>query len=153
MFESVVFFEPYRAVLQALQDFSYETFPMLDYFLGCEKNRTPALYLEDSSVIQLKCAAKDPHHIFCPMESLSWPSATALGLDEKQHQAFIAALTSRLSLIQGPPGTGKTFLALKIVNALLDNKQLWQAEMDNEEMLSKLRHHRELSPNWRLRNR
>ena len=49
MFESVAFFEPYRAILQVLQDFSYETFPMLDYFLGWEKNPSPPGYLKESS--------------------------------------------------------------------------------------------------------
>jgi len=48
MLESVVFFEPYRAVLQVLQDFTYDNFPMIEYFLGWEKNPVAPNYLEDA---------------------------------------------------------------------------------------------------------
>ena len=35
------------------------------------------------------------------------------------------ALTQKLSIIQGPPGTGKTYIGLKIVEILLQNKAKW----------------------------
>ena len=39
------------------------------------------------------------------------------------------ALTQELSLIQGPPGTGKTYIGLKIVEILLQNKNIWDPHM------------------------
>ncbi|XP_057379532.1 NFX1-type zinc finger-containing protein 1-like [Daphnia carinata] len=53
------------------------------------------------------------------------PNANELGLDPSQCTALYAALTQKISVIQGPPGTGKTYLALKIVQTLLKNKQHW----------------------------
>ncbi|CAH1277477.1 ZNFX1, partial [Branchiostoma lanceolatum] len=54
-----------------------------------------------------------------------WPSADALHLDESQYRAVKMALTKEFSVIQGPPGTGKTYIGLKIVQALLENKRVW----------------------------
>ncbi|CAH1269010.1 ZNFX1 [Branchiostoma lanceolatum] len=54
-----------------------------------------------------------------------WPSADALHLDESQYRAVKMALTKEFSVIQGPPGTGKTYIGLKIVQALLENKKVW----------------------------
>ena len=53
------------------------------------------------------------------------PDHGMLKLDPTQAQAFYAALTQKLAVIQGPPGTGKTYLGLKIVKVLLDNKDHW----------------------------
>ena len=53
------------------------------------------------------------------------PDADILGLDPSQAEALYAALTQKLVVIQGPPGTGKTFLGLKIVQVLLQNKAYW----------------------------
>lgn len=139
MLESVAFFEPYRAVLQVLQGFTYETFPMLEHFLGWEKEAMPPAYLQPSSVYTLRNAKNEEVIVYSPMELFSWPPADQLGLDVKQHQALHAALTSRVALVQGPPGTGKTFLALKILNSLLDNKGLWQGQANNEDILKMLR--------------
>ena len=58
----------------------------------------------------------------------NWPDRESLGLNESQMRAFKLALTKEFALIQGPPGTGKTFVGLKIAQALLDNKSLWQDE-------------------------
>ena len=58
----------------------------------------------------------------------NWPDRESLGLNESQMRAFQLALTKEFALIQGPPGTGKTFVGLKIAQALLDNKSLWQDE-------------------------
>ena len=55
----------------------------------------------------------------------SLPDAETLGLDPSQAEALYAALTRKLVVIQGPPGTGKTFLGLKIVETLLNNRQYW----------------------------
>ena len=46
-------------------------------------------------------------------------------LDQSQLEAIRMALTQRVSVIQGPPGTGKTYIGLKIVQALLINRGIW----------------------------
>lgn len=48
----------------------------------------------------------------------SWPKSD---MEDNQLVAFKSALLQKLTLIQGPPGTGKTFVALKILQALLNN--------------------------------
>lgn len=153
MLESSVFFEPYRAVLQVLQNFTYDTFPMMEYFLGWEKEKFPPLFLEKSPTYALRNVKDDtPSKIMNLMEFASWPSAEELGLDKRQHEALHAALTSRVALIQGPPGTGKTFLALRILRSLLDNKNLWQGKTgDTQELLMKL--HCTYGDNWHVKNK
>lgn len=46
------------------------------------------------------------------------------GLDHGQCQGLVAALTREYALIQGPPGTGKSYLGVKLVQALLEVKQV-----------------------------
>lgn len=43
-------------------------------------------------------------------------------LDDKQQVAVKHALTNELALIQGPPGTGKSFTGVKLIEALLENR-------------------------------
>ena len=59
------------------------------------------------------------------LNTLSWPKAETLHLDESQLKAVQTALTKEFAIIQGPPGTGKTYIGLKIVKALLHNKSAW----------------------------
>ena len=54
-----------------------------------------------------------------------WPSVEHVQLDQSQLEAIRMALTQRVSVIQGPPGTGKTYIGLKIVQALLMNRDIW----------------------------
>jgi len=53
-----------------------------------------------------------------------WPQdlASYTTMDAAQLAALKQILTKRLALVQGPPGTGKTFLALKALHAILDNR-------------------------------
>ena len=55
----------------------------------------------------------------------NFPSTQELNLDASQREALLTALTRKVAVIQGPPGTGKTYLGLKIVQVLLDNRQYW----------------------------
>ena len=43
-------------------------------------------------------------------------------MDESQKTAFEQALQNRVALIQGPPGTGKTYIGIKLVETLLEQK-------------------------------
>ena len=54
-----------------------------------------------------------------------WPTVDQVQLDQSQLEAMKMALTQRVSVIQGPPGTGKTYIGLKIVQALLTNRDIW----------------------------
>ena len=58
----------------------------------------------------------------------NWPPCSSLALDQSQRQALHCALFKELAIIQGPPGTGKTFIGIKIVKYLLNNKHLWQSD-------------------------
>ena len=64
------------------------------------------------------------------LEGDSWPPADLLHLDESQFQAIRTALTKEFVITQGPPGTGKTYIGLKIVKALLHNKDVWTINPD-----------------------
>ena len=111
MIESSVFYEPYRAVLEALQSFDYDSFPMIDYILGMETRPDAPIYLRQCTSYSLPTGSS-MKTISDVTNVKSWLSPDHLGLDERQHQALVAALTRRLSLIQGPPGTGKTYLGI-----------------------------------------
>uniref|UniRef100_A0A1B0CT64 Uncharacterized protein n=2 Tax=Lutzomyia longipalpis TaxID=7200 RepID=A0A1B0CT64_LUTLO len=95
-----ILFEPIYQNLKALKRFSTKTLPMGEYFVNYEKS--PRL----------------PDGIY------KQKNFEALGMNEKQFEAFTLALTQKLSLIQGPPGTGKTSVALNIVQHLLPNTSL-----------------------------
>jgi helicase required for RNAi-mediated heterochromatin assembly 1 len=44
-------------------------------------------------------------------------------MDPGQLRALKAVLTREVAVVQGPPGTGKTYLALKAMKAILDNRE------------------------------
>ncbi|RWS24443.1 NFX1-type zinc finger-containing protein 1-like protein, partial [Leptotrombidium deliense] len=62
------------------------------------------------------------------LDKSSWPTAEEFRMDESQLNALKDALTREVSIIQGPPGTGKTFIGLRIVEALMNNRQYWDAD-------------------------
>lgn len=57
-----------------------------------------------------------------------WPSCDQTELDNSQMKGLQMALTQEIAVIQGPPGTGKTYIGLKIVEALLHNKDVWNTD-------------------------
>lgn len=122
LLESKIYFEPYFAVLTAMQKINADNFPMERYFIQCEKQMNLPQYLEDEKYLKFK------NKFVLPLKNdeKTWPSAKELKLDESQLEAFKNALTQDLAIIQGPPGTGKTFIALQIVRCLLENKSKWR---------------------------
>ena len=64
-------------------------------------------------------------HSFDVSRSECWPSVDQIQLDQSQLKAMKMALTQKVSVIQGPPGTGKTYIGMKIVQALLTNRNIW----------------------------
>ncbi len=140
MVESVAYFEAYRHVLKRLQEVitlhEIETMPFKQYIVDCSFDDIPLpLYTRYQQltgrvrfnlqgVITFKRSCR--HSTTIDLTDLStWPKAEVTDLDHSQMEAVKAAMTQDLSVIQGPPGTGKTYIGLKIVQALLANRQVW----------------------------
>lgn len=119
MVECNVYFEPYYVVLNALQKIDAESFPMEKYIIRVDPQMSSPAYLTAKTVFQISSANVRL------LDSNSWPSEGHLKLNTTQYQAFKAGLTQEFCIIQGPPGTGKTYLGLKIVRTLLQNKSAW----------------------------
>lgn len=152
MLESVAFFEPYWAVLLVLQKFTYDNFPMMNYFLGLETVPSTPIYVHKTSTYTLRTSNDQLVNIGNLIDLSLWPSPDQLGLDDRQHAALQAALTSQVSLIQGPPGTGKTFLALRILRSLMDNKSQWYGKWGaTKQLLQQL--HASNANTWYERNK
>ncbi|XP_014219353.1 NFX1-type zinc finger-containing protein 1-like [Copidosoma floridanum] len=121
LLESKIFFEPYFVVLSAMQKINETNFPMERYLIQAKTSVKLPRYLEDVNYLTFEDKFMLPLH-----GGGDWPPAAELTLDESQYGAFKSALTQEFAVIQGPPGTGKTFIALKIVRALLENSTKWK---------------------------
>uniref|UniRef100_A0A8D0KWH1 Zinc finger NFX1-type containing 1 n=1 Tax=Strix occidentalis caurina TaxID=311401 RepID=A0A8D0KWH1_STROC len=139
MVETTAYFEAYRHVLEGLQEIQEEDIPFQKYIVECDVQVEKPTYLTMDTAYNFAPLMEDPlsdaemHpdglrrqsvHILDPKQ---WLSMETLRLDESQMQALSLALTKELAVIQGPPGTGKTYVGLKIVQALLTNKHVWQS--------------------------
>lgn len=135
MVESTAYFEAYRHVLNKLKEiaFSSDEIPFKSYIIGCRLADIPApsyslhhrqLRFDLTDILGVRS------QIVLQDES-SWPSAKDTSLDRSQLEALKMALTKEVSVIQGPPGTGKTFIGLKIVEAFLRNRLLWDRNMES----------------------
>ena len=134
MVESTAYFEAYRHILEGIKRASeLHLTDMLQifkkYLVDCQVN-TPVpvpryLRISDHKLFRLKevidIKTSRPDVVVTDMRS--WPPHEHTGLDTSQLCAFRAALTQEVSVIQGPPGTGKTFIGLKVVEALVVNKE------------------------------
>ena len=140
MAESSAYFEAYRHVLQGVKDITAENFPFQKYIVECNTEKASPRYVNNTTKIYdlsfLAESVADEHETIDPidlrtlrnvpiLEHHNWPSETLLKLDESQAKALKNALSLEFCIIQGPPGTGKTYVGLKIVQALLKNKQGW----------------------------
>ncbi|KFP69846.1 NFX1-type zinc finger-containing protein 1, partial [Acanthisitta chloris] len=137
MVETTAYFEAYRHVLEGLQELQEEDVPFQKYIVECDAQVKEPAYLTKDTAYNLAPLTKDSLsdeemypddlrsvHILDPKQ---WLSMETLRLDESQMQALNLALTKELAIIQGPPGTGKTYVGLKIAQALLTNKNVWQS--------------------------
>ena len=125
MVESTAYFEAYRHILCQLQKVRSAPPPFRDYIVDCRPPNPlpPPLYLNGNVCFDLTAlGVKDPVQLLDPR---AWPHHEEVDLDRSQLAAVQMALTQELSLIQGPPGTGKTYIGLKIVEILLQNKNVW----------------------------
>ena len=129
MVESSAYYEAYRHILSSLQSAEVDTMPFKQYLVNvdCEEVGQPTYlnHLSEPPVYDLSSALK----CACPSVKLtddnSWPEASSTQLDNSQLKAMKMALTQDVALIQGPPGTGKTYMGIKIVEALVHNRRVW----------------------------
>ncbi|KAJ8042127.1 NFX1-type zinc finger-containing protein 1 [Holothuria leucospilota] len=139
MVEPQSYFESYRHVLSSLQTMNEDTFPLQQYLVsGLTKPHLPKYIADNPQMPGFRIYAdfekgfNNRRIINCRRvkvgDDTGWPTASQLGLDASQMEAFQAALREEVCVIQGPPGTGKTFLGLKVVETLLINKTKWSTE-------------------------
>ncbi|XP_034241562.1 NFX1-type zinc finger-containing protein 1-like [Thrips palmi] len=129
--ESMVFFEPYLHVLNALQNINPDEFPLARYIVHADPTEELPDYLQVESNRKYCIPLLGGEVVQRDIVNGEWPTAAAMGLNESQHEALTRALTQKVMLVQGPPGTGKTFLGLRIVSTLLTNPQAWRGSDDS----------------------
>ena len=139
MVESLAYYEASRHILQSLQNAEVETMPFTKYLIEneCCSVLHPKYLNKDASLttynIQFIIKQAEPCTAPFPgsftnvaiTDDSQWPALGMTDLDESQLRAMKMALTQEIAVIQGPPGTGKTYMGLKIVQALLANRRIW----------------------------
>ena len=138
MVESSAYFQASCHILISLQKAEVDTMPFTKYLIKGECSSVAApKYLEGSKapVYDLSClygTAKCKRKLEINiLNGDEWPTEESdenIELDTSQLQAIRMGLTQEVSVIQGPPGTGKTYIGLKIVEALLSNKHVWDPD-------------------------
>ena len=141
MIESPGFYAAYAPILRhlhALQD-KPDSLPFSRYIVKLEKDVKCPQYIADETEYVLNlhttiCNEKHESDTQCPcntvnvLDKVVWDALPTPNLDDSQKRALHSALTQELSIIQGPPGTGKTYIGLKIVETLLQNRDSWDKE-------------------------
>ena len=129
MVESSAYFEAYRHVLHSLQSIKPEQMPFHPYIVG---GYTKGTKIQLPSYLRRNNPCLDLNSVLKPSKSLrpvditkALPPGSCTAFDDSQLSALQMALSQEISVIQGPPGTGKTYIGLKIVEALLQNRSLW----------------------------
>ena len=92
-----------------------------DNSLSTDSDDSISLSLSESKLLK-ECFLVDNITDF-----VKWPSVDLTELDSSQMKALQMALTQEIAVIQGPPGTGKTYIGLKVVEALMTNKAIWNS--------------------------
>ena len=132
MVESTAYFEAYRHVLEGLQTVSgtVDTMPFKRYIVECNLQDIPSpLYIRTTGSASFNLTQALGMKGIKPRVTIidhsTWPHVDETSLDKSQLEAVKMALIQEISVIQGPPGTGKTYIGLKIVQAFLHNRGLW----------------------------
>ena len=132
MVESTAYFEAYRHVLEGLQTVSRtaDTMPFKRYIVECNLQDIPSpLYIRHTGLTSFNLTEALGMKGIKPRVTIidhsTWPHVDETRLDKSQLEAVKMALTQEISVIQGPPGTGKTYIGLKIVQAFLNNRKMW----------------------------
>jgi cold shock CspA family protein len=125
MVESVsTYYEAYSHVLQALQNTPMDKFPFQSHLIECAAEVAPPSYLAGGADLYNMYNVFDAGSTSFHLLDEKWPSDLITSMDESQLQALKQALTKEFAVIQGPPGTGKTFVGLKVMRALLENRNM-----------------------------
>ena len=138
MIESQAHYETYFHILHSLQAAEVSTMPFKKYLIdsNCKEIDSP-LYIRmgDDHDSFVKCLppvydlqkAIGGNSVFNVTNEKKWDDLKegVCNLDKSQVEALKLSLTKEICVIQGPPGTGKTYIGVKIVEALLINKRLW----------------------------
>ena len=139
MIESVTYFEASRHILHSLQTAEVDTMPFTKYLIKnqCESVSPPQYLTIAGAMYSLNClyGAEKPkgsrNLCFDVCDITQWPSAEEVELDQSQLEAIQMGLTQEIAVIQGPPGTGKTYIGQRIVEALLNNRQIWDPQKES----------------------
>ena len=134
--ESNSYFGATSPILQSIQRAEVATMPFTKQLIECEcESVAPPYYLRHNEVAMkydLSCLhgpmekrKKRPSLMIEILKKESWELARDTELDSSQLNAIQTALTQEIAVIQGPPGTGKTYIGLKIVEGLLQNRHIW----------------------------
>ena len=134
--ESNSYFGATSPILQSVQRAEVETMPFTKQLIEGEcKCVPPPPYLKQRTVAvkyNLSCLhgpvkkrENKPPLVIEVLNKESWEAARDSELDSSQLNAIQTALTQEIAVIQGPPGTGKTYIGLKIVEGLLENRHIW----------------------------
>ncbi|CAL1544822.1 unnamed protein product [Lymnaea stagnalis] len=137
MAETTAYFESYCHVLEGLQEM-IDNLPLQDYIIKCKKELKPPKYLLPSGgimrlpVYNLSCLMlHEDFHEYPVLTTVKWPQPELMRLNRSQREAAMLALTKELAVIQGPPGTGKTYVGLKVMQVLLENKSVMAGNEEN----------------------
>ena len=150
--ESRAYYEASSHILRSLQLAETDTMPFTSYLIrnDCSEVKPPG-YLSNSATNKFNLMWLYPtslHHdlalVSNPVDLLQpndWPLKTLVQLDESQLDAVKMALTQEISVIQGPPGTGKTYIGYKIVQTLLQNRNVWDPHLASPILVMCLTNH------------
>ncbi|KRX01009.1 P-loop containing nucleoside triphosphate hydrolase [Pseudocohnilembus persalinus] len=137
IYESVTYFDQYRNTLNALKRIEKNNFPFQNQILKLSTSIKQPTYINDSNkVFSFTLNKQDPISYsdinnpsiqYQNLTSDQWNLDYKQVLNKFQYEAFKNTFQRELSLIQGPPGTGKTYLGLKIVEYLIQNKKKWSS--------------------------
>ena len=141
--ESRAFFEGSRHILRSLQLAEVDTMPFTRYLVlnePFEQKPLPRYLNTTNSSYNLQAVYNNDNPFrrnVDILEASDWPKSTDhdVELDQSQLDAIKMALTQEIAIIQGPPGTGKTYIGYKIVQALLENKHVWDPGLSTSPIL------------------
>ncbi|XP_062603584.1 NFX1-type zinc finger-containing protein 1-like [Saccostrea cucullata] len=133
MLESTSFYTAYRHTITSMKSMAErmlrrerEVIPFSKYIVDLKTRiaepRYSILSNGDFDCLVRDKAMKHNYSRVPLLKTKHWPKAEELGMDGDQHRALRLCLTKELGILQGPPGTGKTWMGLKIVEFMINNR-------------------------------
>ena len=134
MIESPSYYEAFFPVLRCLKARIADpgNVPLLQVLALCKTSKQNPLYMRlreaNEVIFDFSHLCSLPTNQIAVQHEESWSDLDIECLNLSQKEALKEGLTSEIALIQGPPGTGKTYLGIKIVETLLQNRNIWNPE-------------------------